>query len=210
MEKTLTFHACLSIPLSSQINESHTVTPYFQWLILHHPLHTPILLLAQINPSMMFFLAFEVKILVILLRIYTTLKRAAIHTFRDDDEIKRGHGLGPEIVKAIQNSRASIVVLSQNYAKSTWCLEELSLILEQKRTCNHFVLPVFYQVDPSDVRNQRHSFAIESNEGIKVSKWTEVNVNRWTLALREVANLTGMVASGYAFIIHSCTPSVPY
>ncbi|XP_076892428.1 disease resistance protein RUN1-like, partial [Bidens hawaiensis] len=122
--------------------------------------------------------------------LYTALKRAAIHTFRDNDEIERGRDLEPEIVKAIENSRASIVVLSENYAKSRWCLEELTLILELKRKGKHFVLPVFYHVDPSDVRNQRQSFAIEG------SKWTEENVNLWKSALREVANLTGMVASG--------------
>lgn len=127
--------------------------------------------------------------------LYAALKRAAIYTFWDDEEIRRGQELAPELVKAIKSSRASIVVLSENYAKSRWCLEELSLILEQKRKGSHFVLPVFYHVDPSDVRNQRQSFAIEG------SKWTEENVNRWKSALREVANLTGMVASGYGFSI---------
>ncbi|KAI3805432.1 hypothetical protein L1987_27807 [Smallanthus sonchifolius] len=122
--------------------------------------------------------------------LYAALKRAAIHTFRDNDEIRRGRDLEPEIVKAIENSRASIVIVSENYAKSRWCLQELSLILEQNRKGNHFVLPVFYKVDPSDVRNQRQSFAIEG------SKWTEVNVSKWKSALREVANLSGMVASG--------------
>ncbi|XP_022030394.2 disease resistance protein RUN1-like [Helianthus annuus] len=122
--------------------------------------------------------------------LYAALTRTAIHTFRDDDEIKTGQYLEPKIVEAIESSRASIVVLSETYAKSRWCLEELSLILEQKRKGNHFVLPVFYKVDPSHVRHQRHSFAIEE------TKWTEVDVNRWKSALTEVANLKGMVASG--------------
>ncbi|KAK1437416.1 hypothetical protein QVD17_03207 [Tagetes erecta] len=122
--------------------------------------------------------------------LYTALKQAAVRTFRDDDEIRKGQDLEPEIVRAIKSSRASIVVLSQNYAKSRWCLEELSLILQQKKSGNHFVLPVFYHVDPSDVRNQRLNFAIDG------SKWTEENVNRWKSALIEVAKLTGVVASG--------------
>ncbi|XP_035843870.1 disease resistance protein RUN1-like [Helianthus annuus] len=128
--------------------------------------------------------------------LYAALKRAAINAFRDNEEIERGRDLLPEIVKAIENSRASVVVLSKNYAKSSWCLEELSLILEQKKKYNHFVLPVFYHVDPSDVRNQQRKFAIKVREEIEGTKWTEENVNRWKLALREVADLTGMVASG--------------
>ncbi|MFS7965917.1 putative TIR domain-containing protein [Helianthus anomalus] len=122
--------------------------------------------------------------------LYDRLLRAGLRTFRDNDAIDRGQELKPEIETAIIESRASIVVLSENYAKSRWCLDELWLILEQRRKCNHFVLPVFYHVDPSDVRNQTRSFAIEG------SKWILDDVRRWKAALTEVANLTGLVLSG--------------
>ncbi|CAH1449185.1 unnamed protein product [Lactuca virosa] len=69
-------------------------------------------------------------------------------------------------------------------------------MLEQRRSFNHFVLPVFYHVDPSDIRDQRQSFAIEVEDGVEGSKWTEYNVNRWKVALSEVADLTGMVVLG--------------
>ncbi|KAJ9551075.1 hypothetical protein OSB04_015120 [Centaurea solstitialis] len=126
--------------------------------------------------------------------LYDALGREGISTFRDDDEISRGEDLGPEIEKAISASKGSIVVLSKNYATSTWCLDELSLILEQRREFNHFVLPVFYHVEPSDVRKQDGTFNIEVKTS---SKWTEENVIRWKKALTEVANLTGSVLSGY-------------
>jgi len=122
--------------------------------------------------------------------LYSAIVRAGLCAFRDNDAINRGQELKPEIEKAINESRASIVVLSKNYAKSRWCLEELCLILEQRRKVNHFVLPIFYHVDPFDVRNQRQSFSIEG------SKWTVDDVTRWKAALTEVANLTGMIVSG--------------
>ncbi|KAJ9552012.1 hypothetical protein OSB04_016057 [Centaurea solstitialis] len=129
--------------------------------------------------------------------LYTALKQAGIATFRDNDEIGRGEELEPEIIKAIKDSKGSIVVLSENYAKSRWCLDELLLILEQRRmNFNHFVLPVFYHVDPSDIRDQRESFTIEVDEVVEGSKWTRYKVDRWKKALAEVANLTGMVVSG--------------
>ncbi|KAL7591514.1 hypothetical protein Lser_V15G33191 [Lactuca serriola] len=128
--------------------------------------------------------------------LHAALKRAGVRTFRDNDNIDRGLELKPAIERAIKESRASIVVLSEKYANSRWCLDELLLILEQRRSINHFVLPVFYHVDPSDVRNQRRSFAIEVEEGVEGSKWTEYNVNRWKAALAVVADLTGMVCSG--------------
>ncbi|KAI3742253.1 hypothetical protein L1987_59933 [Smallanthus sonchifolius] len=122
--------------------------------------------------------------------LYSALVRAGLRTFRDDDEIDRGQEIKPELRRAITESRASIVVLSKNYAESGWCLDELVLILEQRQNINHFVLPVFYHVDPSDVRNHRQSFSIEG------SKWTEVQVNPWKAALTEVSNLAGMTVSG--------------
>ncbi|KAI3670882.1 hypothetical protein L1987_87527 [Smallanthus sonchifolius] len=105
--------------------------------------------------------------------LYDRLKRARICTFRDDEEISRGEELKPEIQGAIKESKASIVVLSKNYATSTWCLDELSLILEQRRECNHFVIPVFCDVEPTDVRNQKGSYAIEVKPS---SRWTYDNV----------------------------------
>ncbi|CAI9293472.1 unnamed protein product [Lactuca saligna] len=127
--------------------------------------------------------------------LYKTLKRSGIDVFRDNDDINRGEELKPEIQRAIKESRASIVVLSENYATSSWCLDELMLILQQKREHNHFVLPVFYHVDPSDVRKQNKTFAIEVKAS---SKWTDHNVDLWKKALKEVADLAGMVLSGNA------------
>ncbi|GKA64599.1 TMV resistance protein N-like protein [Tanacetum coccineum] len=134
--------------------------------------------------------------------LYAALIRAGISTFRDNDGMERGQDLEPELVKAIKESKASIVVISENYAKSRWCLDELLLILDQRRKFNRFVLPVFYHVDPSDVRNQRQSFAIEG------TKWTEVKENQWKAALNEVANLTGLVVSGQEVPPNACTACI--
>lgn len=125
--------------------------------------------------------------------VYAALVRGGLRVFRDTDEINRGEELKPEIRRAIMESRASVIVLSENYATSTWCLEELWLILEQRKKCNHYVLPVFYHVDPSDVRRQSEPFKIKVNTS---PKWTDDNVNRWKEALAKVADLTGLVLSG--------------
>ncbi|XP_076894289.1 disease resistance protein RML1B-like [Bidens hawaiensis] len=125
--------------------------------------------------------------------LYQGLKRAGIRTFRDNEAINKGEQLKPEIERAIKDSRASVVVLSKNYANSTWCLDELVLILEQRRDCNHFVLPVFYGVEPTDVRKQKGPFAIKVKRS---SKWTAENVSKWKEALREVADLAGHVLNG--------------
>ncbi|KAM0007316.1 putative TIR domain, P-loop containing nucleoside triphosphate hydrolase [Helianthus debilis subsp. tardiflorus] len=126
--------------------------------------------------------------------LYHKLIQAGICTFRDDKEINRGEELKPEIEKAIKASRSSIVVLSENYATSTWCLDELLLILQQRRECNHFVLPVFYYVKPTDVRKNRQKFYIKVKK--TSSRWTHHNVEQWRTALRQVGDLTGFELSG--------------
>ncbi|KAJ0524655.1 putative TIR domain, P-loop containing nucleoside triphosphate hydrolase [Helianthus annuus] len=123
--------------------------------------------------------------------LYKALLRANLRTFRDDNAIPGGEVLKPEIETAIKESRASIVVLSENYANSRWCLDELCLIFEQRRNCGHFVLPIFYHVEPSDVRHQTGSFAIEE------LNWTADVVRRWKEALTMVSNLKGETLTRY-------------
>ncbi|CAH1449260.1 unnamed protein product [Lactuca virosa] len=125
--------------------------------------------------------------------LYKRLMTAGIFTFRDEEDIKRGEEVKPEIEKAIKESKASIVVLSQNYATSTWCLDELVLILQKRKEGNHFVLPVFYHVDPSNVGKQNKTFALQVKESSL--RWTDQNVKLWKEALMEVAGLAGEVLS---------------
>ncbi|KAG5535870.1 hypothetical protein RHGRI_023592 [Rhododendron griersonianum] len=133
--------------------------------------------------------------------LYVALVQAGCHTFRDDDEIVRGEDIESELQKAIEQSRISIVVFSKTYACSRWCLEELVKILHHKKTSRHEVLPIFYDVDPSDVRKQTGSFAeaftrhemrlgTETNE--RNEEWMK-KLEHWRAALRDVSNLAGMV-----------------
>ena len=84
--------------------------------------------------------------------LYKALDQARIYTFRDDDELARGKEISTELLNAIQESRISIVVFSKGYASSCWCLDELVQIMHCKKTIGHTVYPIFYHVDPSDVR----------------------------------------------------------
>ncbi|WRX26604.1 Toll/interleukin-1 receptor homology (TIR) domain - like 10, partial [Theobroma cacao] len=87
------------------------------------------------------------------------LVHAGIHTFRDDDEIERGENIKDEIERALHDSKMSIIVFSKNYASSTWCLNELVKIMEHRKFSKHIVLPIFYDVNPSQVKKQTGSFA---------------------------------------------------
>ncbi|PPD75613.1 hypothetical protein GOBAR_DD27462 [Gossypium barbadense] len=123
--------------------------------------------------------------------LYTALVHLGIQTFRDDEEIERGNNIKDEIEKAIlHHSKISIVVFSKNYAASTWCLNELVMILEHKKSSKHIVLPVFYDVDPSQVKNQTGSYAEAFTQH---EQNFESMVQTWRNALKEVADIGGMV-----------------
>ncbi|KAI8021874.1 TMV resistance protein N [Camellia lanceoleosa] len=132
--------------------------------------------------------------------LYTALAHAGFRTFRDDDGIERGENIKFELNKAIQESKISIVVFSEDYASSSWCLDELVMILERMRTVGHVVLPVFYHVDPSHVRNQKKSFKeafmrheerFRAEASERKVEWIG-KVEEWKAALREAADLAGM------------------
>ena len=83
--------------------------------------------------------------------LYAALQRSDIFTFGDNERLERGKSISLELLKAIEESRISIVILSKNYASSTWCLDELAKIIQCMKVIGMTVLPIFYDVDPSDV-----------------------------------------------------------
>ncbi|CAN6879471.1 unnamed protein product [Brassica oleracea] len=117
------------------------------------------------------------------------MQRKGITTFIDH-EIKRSKAIGPELVAAIRGSRIAVILLSKNYASSTWCLNELLEIMSCKEERGQTVMPVFYDVDPSDVRKQAGDFG-NIFEKTCVGKSEEVR-QRWSRVLTDVANLAGV------------------
>ena len=90
--------------------------------------------------------------------LFGSLCRKGIRVFLENEEMKKGNKLSPIFDRAIENSKISIVTFSEHYARSSWCLNELVKIIECKHTRGQIVLPIFYNVAPSDVRNQRKKY----------------------------------------------------
>ena len=122
--------------------------------------------------------------------LYQALCDKGFKTFIDNEDLQRGEEISAELIKAIKSSMISIIIFSQNYAFSTWCLEELIKILECKKNGQR-VLPVFYKVDPSEVRRHKGSFGLALTALEKKFENNIGKVLRWREALHEAANLSG-------------------
>jgi len=125
--------------------------------------------------------------------LYAALKRKGIFVFRDDEKLERGNYISDELLKAIQESMYAIVVISENYAFSKWCLIELAHIVEcMKDTRTRLtILPIFYHVDPSHVGKQTESFAEAFASHEKDPKVDIEMMQKWRDALRNVGKIIG-------------------
>ncbi|KAL8101932.1 hypothetical protein AgCh_033727 [Apium graveolens] len=117
--------------------------------------------------------------------LYDALNRTSIRTFKDDPELHSGEVISDALVQAIHDSKTYIVVFSENYASSRWCLDELVEIKSMAR----LVVPVFYYIDPSAVRHQtgncKHAFEVHQ------SRFDSDTLDKWRVTLTSVANLSG-------------------
>ncbi|KAI3725526.1 hypothetical protein L1987_65316 [Smallanthus sonchifolius] len=124
--------------------------------------------------------------------LYAALEQRGICVFKDDEELKKGKAISPELLKAIKESGFAVVVISKNYANSSWCLAELAKIMEWHNQMGQKVLPVFYHVDPSDIRGQKNDVAIFFRQHEEKYKEEMDKVKEWRGALTAIANLSGM------------------
>ncbi|GKB48495.1 Toll/interleukin-1 receptor domain-containing protein [Tanacetum coccineum] len=104
---------------------------------------------------------------------YKALDDGLIHTYKDDITLARGESVGPALLKAVKESRHA----AEN---------------------RQIVMPIFYDVDPSDIRKQKRKFgkAFAKQEAENVTK-----AGSWRKALVDASNISGWelkdVASGY-------------
>ncbi|KAB2063963.1 hypothetical protein E1A91_A10G258800v1 [Gossypium mustelinum] len=125
------------------------------------------------------------------------LKDTGVNVFFDEEKLEKGEQLSQALSRAIAASNLSIIILSVNYASSKSCLAELSDIMDRKHTQGHIVLPIFYHVDPSHVRNIGGSFTTSFEE--HESKRPVDEVKRWKAAFAEVGKLKGWYIEGGKF-----------
>ncbi|XP_027907751.1 TMV resistance protein N-like isoform X2 [Vigna unguiculata] len=125
--------------------------------------------------------------------LHSSLSKAGVKTFLDEENLLKGMEL-KELLRAIEVSQIAIVVFSKRYADSSWCLEELQKIFECRQTCGLRVVPVFYYVEPSEVRQQKGDFGDALRAAARsgyAGEHLEFALSSWRRTLTDAANLSG-------------------
>ncbi|XP_063943263.1 toll/interleukin-1 receptor-like protein [Daucus carota subsp. sativus] len=121
--------------------------------------------------------------------LYHSLQRNGIKTFRDAPNIRSGEIITSALFQAIQDSKIYIVVLSQNFASSQYCLDELVEILSCRGKLDRLLIPVFYCIEPSVVKYQTGSY------GEAFRKHGNYHgpdlLDKWRATLRKVGEFSG-------------------
>ncbi|CAI8608375.1 unnamed protein product [Vicia faba] len=120
-------------------------------------------------------------------KLYESLHGQGVRAFMDDEGLDRGDRIDITLLQAIDDSAASIVIISRNYADSHWCLDELVRIFE----CKRLVIPVFYKVDPSHVRKQSGPFQKGFTD--LENRFGNLMVSKWRHSMKLLGGLAGFV-----------------
>ncbi|XP_021833875.1 TMV resistance protein N-like [Prunus avium] len=122
--------------------------------------------------------------------LHTALVRKKIETYMDY-RLERGNKIELSLLQAIEESKLSLIVFSKNYASSTWCLDELAHILECEKRNRQIVIPIFYGIDPSQVRKQQESYGDAFAQLEERFEDSTDKLLKWRNALKEAANMSG-------------------
>ncbi|GLJ33636.1 hypothetical protein SUGI_0676080 [Cryptomeria japonica] len=121
------------------------------------------------------------------LQLYNSIKKTGFRPFLDSQEIELGDSIPSTLKNAIFSASIHIAIFSQGYAKSAWCLAELVLILQSGVK----VIPVFYDVAPSDLRYIGKDVYAEAFANYKEKGRYLSQLEAWKKALHSVSLISG-------------------
>ncbi|XP_049934396.1 disease resistance protein Roq1-like [Nymphaea colorata] len=118
--------------------------------------------------------------------LYEGLEERNISTFIDSEKLKKGEEIN-KLFEYTERSKIFVPIFSERFAESKWCLKEVTKSVE----CGKEIVPVFFGVEPSDVRNQSGPFKSAFKDHQSNKKQNQEEVRKWRETLKKVANLSG-------------------
>ncbi|CAG7881620.1 unnamed protein product [Brassica rapa] len=105
-----------------------------------------------------------------------------------DDRLRRGDDI-TALFDRIEQSKIAIIVFSENYANSVWCLRELVKILQCRDRNQQLVIPILYKIDKSKLKNVRKT---------RFTGVTEDEIVSWEAAISTAVDISGYVVDRYS------------
>lgn len=137
--------------------------------------------------------------------LYNDLLESGFKVFKDN-VLEPGKDIRSNLYEAIEQSQVCIVILSSTYEESSWCLDELVKILECMDQPGRTVLPVFYHVEPTNVRHpNEHTL---EKLGKKVGQESRVKI--WKEALETISRRVGLSLSDTNWYLSLSRFRTPY
>ncbi|GLJ34147.1 hypothetical protein SUGI_0686490 [Cryptomeria japonica] len=121
--------------------------------------------------------------------LYNTLVGLGFRVFLDSKEFELGEFFPTALEAAMSSAKLHIVIFSANYGQSPCCLEELSFML----TTATQIVPVFYHVQPEDIRYAKGAFADAFSKHEKEGRYTREKLEEWKNALNIVSFRVGQI-----------------
>ncbi|XP_059076865.1 disease resistance protein Roq1-like [Cryptomeria japonica] len=123
--------------------------------------------------------------------LYESLSGEGLKVFLDSEELEKGKEIDSNLQEAIKTSDVLIPIFSKHYAESTWCLKEAA----QMWRSNGFIIPLFYDVEPSDVRYPQREggpFAKAFQKHYShLDQQDEKTIEEWKNVLQQISSLSG-------------------
>ncbi|KAL3727592.1 hypothetical protein ACJRO7_032345 [Eucalyptus globulus] len=114
-----------------------------------------------------------------------------IRAYKDDEDLRKGEEFGPKLLQAMEQSKISMPIFSKGYASSIWCLKELVNMVECQKTKGQKIMPIFYDVAPSEVRHLTGGYGEAFHSHEKKKRHDEKIVQEWKDALAVVGQING-------------------
>ncbi|CAN1342526.1 Disease resistance-like protein DSC1 [Linum perenne] len=131
------------------------------------------------------------------------LRRRSIRPFTDE-KFDRTENIDVDLVKVLERSAMSVVIFSESFAESSYCLDEVASIAQRVERFGHRVLPVFYGVEPEEVED-RYASMIDDSE---LKQSPEEKKKRWMDGLKMVINHAGRTSKEFKDDYEMCNTIV--
>ncbi|KAK3417856.1 hypothetical protein EUGRSUZ_H03845 [Eucalyptus grandis] len=123
--------------------------------------------------------------------LYTSMIDMGIRAYKDDEELRVGEEFAPELLQAINQSKISIPIFSKGYATSVWCLKELVQMVSCQKAERQKIMPIFYDVAPSEVRHQTRGYGEALGLHKEKRRYDKETISQWEAALNAIGNIKG-------------------